>query len=75
MVIKMDKTSTQTDTLISPYGGELVNRLVTGAERQELLDLIVRHSFRRQKVVLSSGKESDFYLDLRQTLMLPRGEH
>jgi orotate phosphoribosyltransferase len=41
--------------------------------RQELLDLIVDVGFRRQKVVLSSGKESDFYLDLRQVLMRPRG--
>jgi len=41
--------------------------------RHELLDLILEVSFRREKVVLSSGKESDFYLDLRQTLMRPRG--
>jgi orotate phosphoribosyltransferase len=41
--------------------------------RQELLDLILDVSFRREKVVLSSGKQSDFYLDLRQTLMRPRG--
>ena len=27
----------------------------------------------RRKVVLASGKESDFYLDLRQTLMRPLG--
>lgn len=42
-------------------------------DREELLDLIVRHSFERRKVVLSSGKESDFYLDLRATMMRPRG--
>jgi orotate phosphoribosyltransferase len=41
--------------------------------RAELLDLIVRHSFERRKVILSSGKESDFYLDLRTTMMRPRG--
>ncbi len=41
--------------------------------RQELLELILEHSFERRKVVLSSGKESDFYLDLRTTLMRPRG--
>lgn len=41
--------------------------------RKELLDLILEVSFRREKVVLSSGVESDFYLDLRQTLMRPRG--
>ena len=43
------------------------------AERQELLKLILEVSFERRKVTLSSGRESDFYLDLRQTLMRPRG--
>jgi orotate phosphoribosyltransferase len=41
--------------------------------RRELLDLVVRHSFERRQVILSSGKESDFYLDLRTTMMRPRG--
>ncbi len=43
------------------------------AKREELLELILAVSFRRERVVLSSGRESDFYLDLRQTLMRPRG--
>lgn len=43
------------------------------SERDELLALILRHSFERRKVILSSGKESDFYLDLRTTMMRPRG--
>jgi orotate phosphoribosyltransferase len=43
------------------------------AQRRELLELILEVSFRRQRVRLASGKESDFYLDLRQTLMRPRG--
>ncbi len=41
--------------------------------RRELLELVLAVSFRREKVVLSSGVASDFYLDLRQTLMRPRG--
>ena len=41
--------------------------------RQELLDLILEVSFERRKVTLASGRESDFYLDLRMTLMRPRG--
>jgi orotate phosphoribosyltransferase len=41
--------------------------------RRELLELILEVSFRRERVVLASGRESDFYLDLRQTLMRPRG--
>ncbi len=43
------------------------------AMRRELLELVLAVSFRRENVTLSSGKESDFYLDLRQTLMRPRG--
>ena len=39
------------------------------AERRELLDLILEVSFERRDVTLSSGKKSNFYLDLRQTLM------
>jgi len=46
---------------------------VSDDARKELLDLILEHSFERRKVTLSSGKQSDFYLDLRTTLMRPRG--
>jgi orotate phosphoribosyltransferase len=41
--------------------------------RRQLLDLIVDVSFERREVTLSSGKKSNFYLDLRQTLMRPQG--
>jgi len=44
-----------------------------GAARRELLERVLAHSLERRKVVLSSGRESDFYLDLRTTLMRPRG--
>ncbi|HMS17890.1 MAG TPA: orotate phosphoribosyltransferase [Planctomycetota bacterium] len=43
------------------------------AKRAALLDLIMRVSFERKKVILASGRESDFYLDLRKTLMRPLG--
>jgi orotate phosphoribosyltransferase len=43
------------------------------AARRELLELILAVSFRREKVTLASGRASNFYLDLRQTLMRPRG--
>lgn len=48
-------------------------RFVADSRRQALLDLILEVSFRRGRVVLKSGRESDFYLDLRQTLMSPKG--
>jgi orotate phosphoribosyltransferase len=43
-------------------------------ERQQLLDLIVDVSFERRDVTLASGRKSDFYLDLRTTLMRPQGQ-
>jgi orotate phosphoribosyltransferase len=45
----------------------------TADKRRELLELVLEVSFRRERVTLASGKQSDFYLDLRQTLMRPRG--
>ena len=41
--------------------------------RQQLLDLILDVSFEKREVTLASGRKSNFYLDLRQTLMRPRG--
>ena len=46
---------------------------VTPADRQALLNLILEVSFERKDVTLASGKKSNFYLDLRQTLMRPKG--
>jgi len=42
-------------------------------KRNELLDLILDVSFEKKEVTLASGKKSNFYLDLRQTLMRPAG--
>ena len=44
----------------------------THAERAELLELVLE-TFEKKKVILASGRESDFYFDLRKTLMKPRG--
>ncbi len=41
--------------------------------RARLLDLIIEVSFERKEVTLASGRKSNFYLDLRQTLMRPEG--
>jgi len=42
--------------------------------RRQLLELILQVSFEQRPVKLSSGQQSDFYLDLRQTLMRPLGQ-
>jgi orotate phosphoribosyltransferase len=41
--------------------------------RTKLLHLLHEKSFKRGKVVLSSGKESDFYIDCRQTSLSAAG--
>jgi orotate phosphoribosyltransferase len=51
----------------------LAEQTSTASAREELLALIMEVSFERKKVTLASGRESNFYLDLRQTLMRPRG--
>jgi len=43
--------------------------------RRELLELIRKLSYRRRKVVLSSGRESDFYVDGKNTTLHPRGAY
>jgi len=54
-------------------GGSLRTEADRARDRKALLELILEVSFERREVTLSSGRKSDFYLDLRQTLMRPRG--
>jgi len=42
-------------------------------DRAELKELILEVSVERREITLASGQKSDLYLDLRQTLMRPRG--
>lgn len=41
--------------------------------RQEFLKLVRALSYEKKKVTLASGKESDFYIDMRVTLLHPKG--
>ena len=41
--------------------------------RARLLDLLARMSFERRKVTLVSGKESDFYIDCKRTVLTAEG--
>jgi orotate phosphoribosyltransferase len=45
---------------------------VAGA-RGRLLELLTARSFARRKVVLASGKESDFFIDCKQTVLSAEG--
>ena len=41
--------------------------------RFQLLKLLKEKSYLKKKVILSSGKESDFYIDVKQTALHPKG--
>jgi len=43
------------------------------ADRARLLDLLRTLSFERRKVVLASGRESDFYVDCKRTTLTAEG--
>lgn len=45
----------------------------TEHDRTRLLELLRTRSYRRGRVVLASGKESDFYIDCRQTSLSAEG--
>lgn len=46
---------------------------MSSADRVRLLELLRARSFVRKKVVLTSGKESDFFVDCKQTVLLAEG--
>lgn len=41
--------------------------------KSELIDLIRKLSYEKREVTLASGQKSDFYIDLKQTLLNTRG--
>jgi orotate phosphoribosyltransferase len=43
------------------------------SERQELLQMIRDLSYEEREVTLASGRKSNFYIDMRNTLLHPRG--
>ncbi len=47
----------------------------TAEARPELLELLRTLSYREGRVLLASGKESDFFIDCKQTVLTARGHH
>jgi len=43
------------------------------SDRERLLELLRDRSFARKKVVLASGRESDFFIDCKQTVLTAEG--
>jgi orotate phosphoribosyltransferase len=42
-------------------------------QRARLIDLLRERSFERRRVVLASGRESDFFIDCKQTALTAEG--
>lgn len=53
-----------------------MNQTTNRAERDELLALLARESyFERAALTLTSGRSSNYYIDCKRTLYLPRGAY
>jgi orotate phosphoribosyltransferase len=50
-----------------------MNQHDAAAIRNRLIELIRERSFGRRRVVLASGRESDFYFDMKPTMFHPEG--
>lgn len=49
--------------------------MTVAADRTRLLELLTKLSFERRKVKLSSGLESDFYIDCKKTALTAEGHY
>jgi len=43
------------------------------AKRARLIQLLTERSFERRRVILASGRESDFFIDCKQTMLMAEG--
>jgi len=48
---------------------------MSAESRDELIEILVREAYVERQVTLSSGKVSDYYLDCRPVMLLPRGSY
>ncbi len=42
-------------------------------QKEELKEIIIQNAYFREKIILSSGKESDYYIDARLITLTPKG--
>ena len=47
--------------------------MTDSAKRARLIQLLTERSFERRKVILASGRESDFFIDCKQTMLTAEG--
>ncbi len=53
--------------------GDVTGEVPAGERRARLLALLTQRSFAERKVILASGKESDFFIDCKQTVLTAEG--
>jgi orotate phosphoribosyltransferase len=53
--------------------GQLARARGSDGDRARLADIIFERSFGRGRITLASGKESDFYFDLKPSMLHPEG--
>ena len=44
-------------------------------DKKELFEILYKNSFFREKITLSSGKQSDYYIDARRVTLTPEGAY
>lgn len=47
--------------------------MTLSADKKELFDILYKDAFFREKIILSSGKESDYYIDARRVTLSAHG--
>jgi orotate phosphoribosyltransferase len=47
--------------------------MIDAAKRERLIELLRQKSFERKRVILASGRESDFFIDCKQTVLTAEG--
>ncbi len=47
--------------------------MIEKSPRERLVDLLRARSFERKRVILASGRESDFFIDCKQTILTAEG--
>ncbi|HPN88928.1 MAG TPA: orotate phosphoribosyltransferase, partial [Candidatus Omnitrophota bacterium] len=50
-----------------------MEQLTTLQAKKKLLELILKEAYFKEKIILSSGKQSDFYIDARRVTLKPEG--
>ncbi|MCX5681623.1 MAG: orotate phosphoribosyltransferase [Candidatus Omnitrophica bacterium] len=45
------------------------------ADKKKLFEILYQNAFFREKIILSSGKQSDYYIDARRVTLTPEGAY